>query len=69
MVKTEEEGAKTADKKAAKTPKTTPDLFKFVLNEEGKRIGKKDAKGNFVPYKRRGRPHKNAATAASSNTD
>ena len=65
-IKTEEEDVKSAEKKS---PKTTKDPFEFVLNEEGKRIGKKDAKGNFVPYKKRGRPQKPAANAGSSNTD
>ena len=53
--------------KALKTP--TKDPFDYVLNEQGKRIGKRDAKGNFVPYKCRGRPKKNAATADGSMSD
>lgn len=57
------------EKKVAKPVKTlTKDQVEIVLNEQGKRIGKKDANGNFVPYKKRGRPGKNAATANSSNS-
>ena len=52
------------ERKVAKVVRTAKDL-ELVLNSQGKRIGKKDAKGAFLPYKKRGRPPKNATTAGS----
>ena len=30
--------------------------YEMVFDDQGKAIGKKDASGNFIPYKARGRP-------------
>ena len=37
-------------------------IWKVVVNEQGKKIGKRDHLGNFFPYKKRGRLPKNLGT-------
>ena len=62
-----EEEEKTIEKKVTnpQSPtKTGKDNIEFVFNDEGKRIGKRDAQGNFVPYKKRGRPQKGEAAVS-----